>query len=394
VDGNNVVTNLVWTDTGSPLGHSFKYVPSATDPNLRDIVLTITGGVVPNKWTGAVSSDWGLPNNWTVTVPNSPGAVATFPGDAAQYSVALNGTRTVGTMGIDSGTNSGYAFTGGQLVMNNNGSAASISLANGNDSISSAVELADDTTVGTLLASNTLTLSGAITSAAGRALTVTGPGKVLLTGANSYGATTIGAGASVQVGSGGVTGSFGTGTVSNGGQILLNLGTAAIIPNAISGAGTLTQGGTGAVTLTGLSTYTGPTIVNPGSSLIIDYTAGGLASTTTVFAPGTITFRGGAAGGTQTFSTTLNLQGGTLNVVGGTGGTMAVSFASAVLGDNGVVNVTGTTGAAALALANISYGTANTFNVGGTLGGSLSLTSATKPSGVTINANAGGTVTL
>jgi autotransporter-associated beta strand protein len=393
VDANNVVTNLVWADTASPLGHTFKLVPS-TDPNLRDIVLTITGGISSSKWTGGVSSTWNVAGNWTAGIADSAGAVANFLGDATGYTVAPNGTRTVGTMAIDSGTNSGYTFTGGQITLNNNGSQASIGIAGGNNLINSAIELADNTTVTTLAASNTLTLAGSISSATGKGLTIIGPGKVLLAGSNSYGTTAIDTGANLQLGDGGATGSFGTGAVTNNGQVTFNLGTAATVPNAISGAGSLTQAGTGAVTLTGLNSYTGPTTVNAGSTLIIDYAAGGLAPATTLFAPGTITFRGGASGGTQTFSTALNLQGGTINVVGGSGGTMAVSFASTSLGDNGTVNVTGDTGAAALALNTVIFGATNTLNVGGAVGGSLSLSNATIPSGVTINANAGGTVAL
>src|SRR5262249_29412792 len=78
-----------------------------------------------------------------------------------------------------------------------------------------------------------------------------GSGTSILTGNNSYsGTTTISAG-TLQIGNGGTTGSLGSGAVTNNGTLSFNRSNSMTVSNAISGAGNLVQGGSGATILTG-----------------------------------------------------------------------------------------------------------------------------------------------
>ena len=90
-------------------------------------------------------------------------------------------------------------------------------------------------------------------------------GKVIFSGNNTYtGLTTINSGASLQIGSGGTSGSI-VGDVVNNGILGFNRSNALSYAGSISGAGSLTQLGSGALTLSGTNSYTGGTTVSSGS---------------------------------------------------------------------------------------------------------------------------------
>ena len=96
------------------------------------------------------------------------------------------------------------------------------------------------------------------------------PVSVILTGTNTYtGTTTLDAGNTLQVGNGGTLGTVGTGTVSlgDGSALIFNRSDALTVAPVIFGTGTITQAGGAAseVTLSGLNTYTGATVVASGT---------------------------------------------------------------------------------------------------------------------------------
>jgi autotransporter-associated beta strand protein len=126
------------------------------------------------------------------------------------------------------------------------------------------------------------------------------------TGTNTYtGGTSICACSTLQLGDGGTTGSI-TGNVENGGMLIFNRSNAYTFAGVISDyagdAGTLVQAGPGNTILTGLNTYTGPTVVNAGTLSV----NGSIASSSL-----TTVNPGGTLGGTGTVGET-RIAGGTL----------------------------------------------------------------------------------
>jgi autotransporter-associated beta strand protein len=131
---------------------------------------------------------------------------------------------------------------------------------------------------------STVTIPNAIGGSAG--VFQAGLGTVILTGANTYGGGTVvenTAGTAVlQVGDGVATSSLGSpnGFVSDGGVIRFDEGGAATIGNNITdfsatSTGSVVQAGPGAVTLNGISSYTGLTDVQSGLLMIGDSTHSG-----------------------------------------------------------------------------------------------------------------------
>ena len=104
----------------------------------------------------------------------------------------------------------------------------------------------------------------------GIALNKAGAGTFILTGENTYtGPTTI-SGGTLQVGNGSATGTLGTGPVTNSSSLVFNRSdsgyTALVVPNTISGTGTLTMTGGGRIFLTSTtSNHSGVTILAGGS---------------------------------------------------------------------------------------------------------------------------------
>ncbi|HJW40784.1 MAG TPA: autotransporter domain-containing protein [Rhizomicrobium sp.] len=125
----------------------------------------------------------------------------------------------------------------------------------------------------------------------GGALTVAG-GTETLTGTNTYtGDTTINAGATLQLGNGGSTGSV-AGNIVDSGLVTFDYGGSVTAGNTISGGGGVTKIGTGELFLTGTSTYTGATLVNAGILSV----NGSLVSAVTVNAGGTLKGNGTIGG--------------------------------------------------------------------------------------------------
>ncbi len=145
-------------------------------------------------------------------------------------------------------------------------------------------------------AGSTLLVSGAINAYQNGpyGLAKNGAGTMILTGANTYtGPTTI-SGGTLQLGDGsaGDDGSLATSSISNSGAIVYNLNGNQTAAYAISGSGSLTKTGPGALVLTGgNSSYTGATTVGAGAlelasaigySTLGGYTAGAWTITGTI----------------------------------------------------------------------------------------------------------------
>src|SRR5207249_2294163 len=87
-----------------------------------------------------------------------------------------------------------------------------------------------------------------------------GTGTLTLSGDNTYtGLTTVSAG-TLQVDSGGTTGSI-VGNVVNNGTLIFNRSTDLSFGGIISGSGSLTKSGSSTLTLSGANTYSGGTTI-------------------------------------------------------------------------------------------------------------------------------------
>ncbi len=112
----------------------------------------------------------------------------------------------------------------------------------------------------------------------GGGLHLQGSGRLVLSASNGYtGGTTIGTGATLQVGNGDAAGSI-TGDVTNDGTLAFNRSGTITIGGRISGSGRLEQYGSGLVVLTGPNSYTGGTSIASGGLQIGDCgTSGSIA---------------------------------------------------------------------------------------------------------------------
>ena len=110
-------------------------------------------------------------------------------------------------------------------------------------------------------ASTTLTESGAISG--NGSLTEAGAGTLILTGAATHtGGTAISSG-TLQIGSGGTSGSI-SGDIVDNARLTFNRSDSVTYAGAISGTGALTKSGTGTLILTGTNTFTGGTTISQG----------------------------------------------------------------------------------------------------------------------------------
>jgi autotransporter-associated beta strand protein len=224
-------------------------------------------------------------------------------------------------------------FAAGTLQIGNGGSSGSISSSSGvTNNANLAFNRSDPITFGLPISGN-----GALKVLAGN---------VTLTGNNSYkGATTISAG-TLQVGNGGTSGSLGnTASITDNGSLIFNHSDSVSYAGVISGLGSLTQQGTGLLTLGGANTYAGNTVVTAGTLAL---GAGGSLSNSPVInvnsaaifdasAPGGITLNGtvnqGLSGTGTVKGNITTTTGSSLNPAGtGTIGTLTLNNA---LGLNG-----------------------------------------------------------
>ncbi len=316
----------------------------ANNPGATTIELSIADTVI-TSWKTNGSGLWSGTGNWTAGVPDSFGAIATFPvvalETAGTKTVTVDGAKTVGVIVFDNGANP-YLLSGGAgntITLNNGSGTPLISQVQGSHTIAAPLSLIAATNAAAV-AGSTLTLSGAVSGTG--SLNVTDAGTVVLTGANSYGSTSVNSG-TLNVGNGGASGSLGSGpvTLGAGTQLILNRANAASVANSISGTGTLRADGTGTLTYTGSATHTGATTVNGPfinqgtvngtASLSVAADTGSNASftnagTATTVIPGPVNIASGAGS-----IGTVNVTGGTFTASGttfvgqGGGGSFAIS---------------------------------------------------------------------
>ena len=260
------------------------------------LLLNVTVSDSP-KWTGAIDGKWdSATQNWVLL--GSGSATSYFKGDNVLFDDTATGTTSVSILS---------PVTPNSITFNNT--------------------------------SHTYTLSGSAITGHG-SLALTGSGLLVLATDNDYtGGTTISAG-TLQLGSGGISGSV-TGNVTNNGTLVVNRSDNPTIAGSISGSGRLVHGGSGLTTLLADNTYSGGTTISGGTLQVgaggnsgsiagdivnnsaLAFSRSGIVNYNgTISGPGTVTQAGPGTlvfNGNHSYSGLTTIGGGTLQI--GSGGT-------------------------------------------------------------------------
>ena len=297
-------------DTLSPTG------PITTTGGTLDL-----GGFVQDT-SGLVSFQGGTVSGGTI---NNTGSA--YDAQAGSVSAALAGNVALvkSNSGVFLLTNSGNAYSGGTQI-----NAGTLSFANGalpgsitfgggalqwvtgnTQDVSAQVQpIPNGVTAGFDTQGNVVTLAAAPLTGGG-GLAKIGAGLLVLGGSNTYGGTTTVSAGTLQVGSGGGSGSLGPGNVVNNASLVFNRtdGYGGAVAASISGTGSLTLSA-GNLTLAGGNSYTGTTAINAGVL--------SLANSAALAGGGTVTFGGGtlqySAANTQDYSGNIVSSNGPVSI--------------------------------------------------------------------------------
>ncbi|WP_266171348.1 autotransporter-associated beta strand repeat-containing protein [Dyella subtropica] len=271
-----------------------------------------TWSVTSQVWT---SSDGSVPS---VAMQPQPG-FAVFGGTSGTVTVDDRaGQVAAAGMQFDVG---GYTLTGDSLALiGSNGRAPVIRVGDGSSAGSNMTA-----TIGNVISGN----DGWVK---------TDLGTLVLTGNNTYtGGTTISAG-SLQIGNGGTTGGIG-GNVTNNGSLVFDRSDAVSFGGVISGSGSLSQMGSGTLTLTSVNPYSGTTTINAGKLALSG--SGSIANSSNVSVASGATFDiGGTSSGASITSLSgsgsVNLGSQTLSLTHASG-----NFSGVISGNGGVTLASG-----------------------------------------------------
>lgn len=231
---------------------------------------------------------------------------------------------------------------------------------------SSGGTIEDVTSSGTVTIASPISGPGSMNFPLGKSGSTTA---VTLTANNSYaGTTTVGASCTLNVGSGGATGTLGAGNTTDNGTLIINRTGSYSYGKIISGTGAVTKNGAGTLTLSGANTYSGNTVNNTGALFINNTTGSGTGTGSVTINSGTLGGNGFISGAVTMNSTATLAPGPTASSVGTLTISNNLTISSNVIiainkslsPSNSSVFVTGT-------LANSGTGTLIVTNLGPTL---------------------------
>jgi autotransporter-associated beta strand protein len=370
-----------------------------------EVINLSVGSPLNAYWGGAHNASWssnasgatnwldGPSGNDTQQLPGPASNVFLTANSAANVATTLDGNLTINSLSFTgSGTTAG---SGSVSIAGGSGGTLTINAANGFSDANStnypigtglvvqpgsaAHLIGSDVNLNLgasqkwlMNSSNPLTVAATIgDNGNGYSLTVSGTGTLILTGSSTYtGATTVNTG-TLQLGSGGTSGSV-AGPIIDNNLLVLNRADDYSLGNVISGSGNLSQTGSDNVTLSATNTFTGSTVISAG------------------------TLTTGSNLALQNSTLNYNNQGGVLSFGGGTSASLG-----ALTGSQSLVLQNTSSAAVALTVgsnnSNATYsGNLSDLGVGGSLtktgNGTFTLTGSNSyTGGITINA---GTVVL
>ena len=280
-----------------------------TSAGLAIMFCAVSAYAADGTWTRTnVHTNWSDTSSWAGgVIADGIGATASIQANiAAARTITIDTTsRTLGYLNIGDPTANYFAFTiaasgGASLIFDNGAGAAQINktVSTAADRINAPMVLnssldiynssAGDLqlygaisagTSGIKTISNLSTGTNTVGIGSGTTFVSDGNGtvainqqsassKMILATANTYsGTTTIGSGATLQVGTGGNNGKVGTGSIFNDGTLLFNRTGAAQIDDVMSGTGQLVLTNTVLLKLLQNNTYSGLTTIESGATL-------------------------------------------------------------------------------------------------------------------------------
>jgi autotransporter-associated beta strand protein len=245
-------------------------------------VTTINSGVLQVGGTagtlGAISN---IVNNATLTINRTTGTLMISQPISGTGSLIKLSTASLVLTG-DNTYSGATTISGGILQVGNAGTTGT--LGTGNITINGATTRLQFNRTDTLTVGQNITGTGVLFQA--------GTGTTILSGTNAYSGTTISAG-TLQIGAGGTAGTAGTSTVSiaAAGRLVFNRSDTLSVNNLITGAGGITQAGTGTTILLRTNTYTGSTIISGGTlQMGTNGIFGSLGNTSSVVNNGSLVF--------------------------------------------------------------------------------------------------------
>ena len=259
-----------------------------------------SGGIITSSTTGAVTltGSSASDSNFAGSIQSGSGTVALVKQGAGTLTLSGSSnytggtTLTAGTLALGSanaiGSSGTISFGGGTLQS----SASNTTDYSARFSNAASQQVKIDTN------GQNVTLASNLTSSGG-SFEKLGLGTVTLSGTNTYsGGTTVSAGSLV-----GTTTSL-QGAITNNAAVTFDQSTSGTYAGVMSGNGSLTKLGAGAVTLTGANTYSGATTVSAGTLLV----NGSLANSAVTVG------NGGTLGGSGSLGALVTVQsGGTLS---------------------------------------------------------------------------------
>jgi fibronectin-binding autotransporter adhesin len=369
----NGTTTETITENGSTVPYILTLLNSGTAEQLN-----VVSGASTDYWSGSINNAWNTGSgttatNWTsdragtipASVPNSnTNVIFTIAGGGQNLNTVLGQDLTIASLTFTSDATQSVTI-GGPNNLTINAGGISINSGSGSHTISTNSLLLGATQTWTNLSGNNFYVSAPINGSSSN-LTFSGTSPFVLTGTNSYAATNISAGASVQVGNAGAGGTLGTGAVVNAGTLTFNrTDVATVVSGAISGTGSIVQAGTGTSIVAGAVTTTGTTTVNAGTLQLASITPPAIANAVTVnnnanltvTSPLTVPSVAGAimvnSGNLSTGAITIPAVSGALVVNGSLIATGTITLNAGTSGDvagisgNGGVYLTSTTSSAA-----------------------------------------------